>query len=219
MTTQQKKVISRETAILNINAKHKKIRYKKEKLVALFISISIIIIISNVLISYFEQDNVRRFNSIKTLAPKKNETKAISEKVQKKGGKDLSGNSEINDSSSVQYPKEITRFIEPLEVVDNPKKHDGHNQVGTTNDLVSANEESVSDFLDYFLTKGIYVENDKKFETRLRRIINLLESNFPEKGSYDYLLLCSSKDYLLKEMDHLNIKSKSLRENLKNKCH
>jgi hypothetical protein len=72
-------------------------------------------------------------------------------------------------------------------------------------------------FVELFLTKGIYKGNN--VTSNIKRLSSLFEYHFPDKGSLNYLYLCSSKDILLNQLKKSGVHSPNLESKLKLLCH
>ncbi len=77
---------------------------------------------------------------------------------------------------------------------------------------------SDSEFLDFYITKGIYEVGDKAKSIYLLRIKNILENSFPTKESESFVLLCSCKSRLKSQLYANNMLSEELKHKLDTRC-
>ena len=76
-----------------------------------------------------------------------------------------------------------------------------------------------SEFIEVFLTKGIFLKDGISNKSQIQKISSLFEDNFPSKETLNYLYLCSSKDILLKQLKVSGVQSPNFEIKLKTLCH
>jgi hypothetical protein len=75
-----------------------------------------------------------------------------------------------------------------------------------------------AEFLDYFLTTGIYNPDQNSQTKNLQRVKNILEASFPSKASESHILLSSCKSKIKNLLESKNLLSEDLRSKFNSKC-